>query len=139
MRSALQKANEKLIEAELRNYKETKLQIADLREEIIEGTSFQEVAVQTAPGNSTQSKAYRLLSSKALLECQRRVEAIEYTVNVLKACQEIHKFELLRLKYWEREYTDYGIMLHLGVEKTTFYRWKKEILQIVAERLGWQI
>jgi RinA family phage transcriptional activator len=139
LRTALQKANEKLIEAEIRNYKQTKQDLADLREEIIEGTSYQEVAVQTSPGNNTYNKACRLMTSRQILECERRVKAIEYAVEVLQACSEPKKYELMNMKYWEHEYTDYGIMQRLAIEKTTFYRWKKEILQLIAERLGWQI
>jgi RinA family phage transcriptional activator len=136
----VQKANIKLIEAELRNYKETLKDIENMREEIIEGSTYQEVSVQTGTtGNSTYNKASRLLSSRGLIEAEKRVEAIEYTIGVLKSCPEPKKLQLLKLKYFAREFTDYGIQIHLNIEKTTFYRWRKEILSIVADRLGWQI
>jgi RinA family phage transcriptional activator len=136
----VQKANIKLIEAELRNYKETLKDVENMREEIIEGSSYQEVSVQTGTtGDNTYNKASRLMTSRALLEAEKRVEAIEYTIGVLKSCPEPKKFQLLELKYFAKEYTDYGIMIKLNVEKTTFYRWRKEILSIVADRLGWQI
>jgi RinA family phage transcriptional activator len=135
----VQKANIKLIEAELRNYKETLKDIENMREEILEGSAYQEVAVQCGVGNSTLSKASRLLTSRALIEAQKRVEAIEYTIGVLKSCPEPRKYDLLRMKYFEKVLTDYGIMQELNVEKTCFYKWRKEILGIMAERLGWQI
>ncbi len=133
----IEQANFKAIEAELYGYYETKKELEQLEEEILEGSPFQEVAVQCGNGDSTASKAIRLLSSRELLEIRRRINAIEKAIVILQ--EDNTKLRLLKMKYFERKYTDIGIMNELHISNRTFYRWRNEVIQLIGSYLGWKI
>ena len=134
---SIERANFKAIEAELYGYLDTKKEIELMEEEILEGSSFQEVAVQSGNGDTTANKAIKLVSSKELLEVRRRVNAIERALFILQ--QNETKLDLLRMKYFERKYTDQGIMMELCISDRTFYRWRREIVQLIGSYLGWRV
>ena len=134
---SIERANFKAIEAELYGYLDTKKEIELMEEEILEGSPFQEVAVQCGNGDTTANKAIKLVSSKELLEVRRRVNAIERALLILQ--QNETKLELMRMKYFERKYTDQGIMMQLCISDRTFYRWRKEIVQLIGSYLGWRV
>ena len=134
---SIEKANFRAIEAELYGYLDTKKEIALMEEEILEGSPFQEVAVQSGNGDTTANKAIKLVSSKELLEVRRRVNAIERALLILQ--QNETKLDLLRMKYFERKYTDQGIMMELCISNNTFYRWRREIVKLVGSYLGWRV
>lgn len=134
-----EKVNIRMIECELYNYEISKKEIQEFENDIIEGRNVYEVAVQTGHGNSTQSKALQLISSYSIREMERRVDAIEYAINVLESCPEPRKLELLKMKYFERKYIDRGIWQELNIEQATFYRWRKEIIRLIADRLGYKV
>ena len=135
---SIEKANFRAIEAELYGYLDTKREVELMEEEILEGSSFQEVAVQSGTtGDTTANKAIKLVSSKELLEVRRRINAIEKALTVLQ--QNEYKLRLLQMKYFERTYTDQGIMMKLCISNNTFYRWRREIVKLVGSYLGWRV
>ena len=135
---SIERANFKAIEAELYGYLDTKKEIELMEEEILEGSPFQEVAVQSGTtGDTTANKAIKLASSKELLEVRRRINAIERALLILQ--QNETKLRLLQMKYFERKYTDQGIMMELCISDRTFYRWRKEIVQLIGSYLGWRV
>ena len=132
----IKRANFKMIEAELYCYEESKRQLELLREEIIESTPTQEVNVKTGPGDPTQTKAIKLVNSREIIEMERRLKAIDKAIEILKTSNEPRKYELLHMKYFERRYTDVGICMELGISERTFYRWRREIIELIANFLG---
>lgn len=135
---SIEKANFRAIEAELYGYLDTKRELELMEEEILEGSPFQEVAVQSGTtGDTTANKAIKLVSSKELLEVRRRINAIEKTLVVLQ--QNETKLRLLQMKYFERKFTDQGIMMELHIGNNTFYRWRREIVRLVGSYLGWRV
>lgn len=138
MRTKIEKANFKLIEAELYCYEETKKELEQLKDEIIQSSTYQEVAVQTGTtGDTTASKALKLVSSSVIMEMERRINVIEKVLDMFKDSP--LKLELIKLKYFERRYTDIGIAQKLNISEKTFYRWKKEIIQFISMYLGYKI
>jgi len=135
----VKRANFKMIEAELYCYEESKRQLELLREEIIESTPTQEVNVKTGPGDPTQTKAIKLVNSREIIEMERRLKAIDKAIEILKTSNEPRKYELLRMKYFERRYTDVGICMELGISERTFYRWRREIIELIANFLGCRV
>jgi len=133
-----ERANFRLIECELYNYHESKKELALMREEIIEGSTYQEVSVQASPGNVTQSKVFKLNSAE-IMEVTRRINAIEKAIEILRCGAEPRKLRLLEMKYFERNLTDRGIWQALFIEQATYYRWRKEIIKLIADRLGYKI
>jgi len=138
MSNRIEKSNFKLIESELYCYNETKKELEQLEEEILEGSTFQEVCVQSGTtGDTTANKAVKLISSKAIMECERRIKAIDKTLFILQ--QNETKLRMLQMKYFERRYTDTGIMNELHIGNNAFYRWRREIVKLVGEYLGWRV
>jgi len=131
----IEKSNVRLIEAELYTYNETKDELELLEDDIIDSTPFIETAVQSELSDSTASKAIKLSSSKELIEIRRRINAIEKALSILPE----EKMKLVRLKYFERKLTDIGIINELHVGSKTYYRWKKEIIELIGSYLGWRV
>jgi RinA family phage transcriptional activator len=84
---------------------------------------------------TTESKALRLLSNIHLLEMKKRLDAIEYVLQIIPSA----KLDLVKEKYFIRRLTDYGIMQKLHIEKSTYYLYRKQIIQLIADRLGWLV
>lgn len=137
----IRNATLRLIEAEIRNYHQTIETLREIEESIaLPGQGeFGDGTRSTEPGDPTPSRAYRMMTSAQLLEIRRRVEAIGQMLRVLKASPEPGRYDLIRLAYWDGRYTVMGICDKLNIGKTTYYRWRREALQLVAERLGWEI
>ena len=132
--------NRRLIECELYNFKSSCKELDFRREEIIEGSAFQEVCIQSGTtGNSTARKAERLMSSRELNELERRIGYINNGLTIIKNLPEKTKYKLVNMKYLERKFADDGICEELGISNRTFIRWKKESLQIIADCLGWRV
>ena len=135
----IKRANFKMIEAELYCYEESKRQLEFLREDIIESTPSHEINVKTGPGDPTQTKVIKLVNSREIIEMERRLKAIDKAIEILKTSNEPRKYELLRMKYFERRYTDVGICMELGISERTFYRWRREIIELIANFLGCRV
>lgn len=139
MKGRIEKSNIKMIEAELYCYYESKKQLELLREEIIESTPSQEISVKSSPGDPTQTKAIKLVNNREIIEMERRLKAIDKAIEILKTNNESRKYELLKMKYFERRYTDVGICMELGISERTFYRWRREIIELIANFLGCRV
>ena len=137
----IRNANLRLIEAEIRNYHQTVKDLRELEEAIaLPGQGeFGNGTRSTEPGDPTPARAYKMTTSAQLLEIRRRVEAIEYMLRVVKASPEPGRYDLIRLAYWDRRFTVKGICDQLSISERTYYRWRREALQLVAERLGWEV
>lgn len=133
--SSLEKANFKTIEFELYHLDASKKTYKEHQDNIIHGKGLVQEVRGTHVSKPTEAKAVKLVSSLHLQEMQKRIEAIDY---VLKILPEI-KLELVKEKYFKRQYTDSGIMQKLNIEQATFYRYKREIIELIADRLGWQV
>lgn len=138
-RRTREQQNFRLIESELYFFNDTKKRLKELEEEILESSGSSETGIRAGISDPTARKAERLLSSVELMEIKKRVQAIEYALDVFENCQEPAKLRLIEMKYFERRYTDDGIMGELNVSRTSFYRWKREFIELVANKLGFVI
>jgi RinA family phage transcriptional activator len=134
----LKRANFRLIEKELYHYKLRKKELLIMKADIIDGGGQPEVPVYSGPGDPTGRKAIKL-SSGVIREIEKRLSAIEWALGVVERTQEPAKLKLIQLKYFERRLTDRGIQEKLGISKRTFYRWRKEFVLLIADRLGWEV
>jgi len=137
----IRNASLRLIEAEIRNYHQTVQTLRELEESIaLPGQGeFGNGTRSTEPGDPTPARAYKMMTSAQLLEIRRRVDAIEYMLRVVQASPEPGRYDLIRLAYWDRRFTVKGICDQLSISERTYYRWRREALQLVAERLGWEV
>jgi len=139
-RKTIEHQNYRLLESELYFYRDTKRELELMELDIVELGSGVDTTIKTAGiGRPTEAKAIRLLSSKELIEVRRRADAIEYMLEVLKNCEEPAKLKLIEMKYFERKYTDVGILESLNISKKTYYRWKREAILLVANKLGFKV
>ena len=132
----------RLIEAEITNYHRTLQELRELEEEFASPTvrDFTEPHIRSGPSDPTPARAIRMMTSTELLELHRRVNAIEYMLRVMKAHPEPERYELIRLTYWsDGRYTVAGICQQLAISEGTYHRWKKQALELVAEKLGWRV
>lgn len=134
----LKRANFRLIEQELYHYTERRKMLEEMRLDIIESGGQPEIPVYCGPGDQTARKAIKLRTSVAIYETERRLKAIEDALKVTERI-EPEKYKLVKLKYFEQRLTNQGIMEELNISATTFYRWRQEFIQTIAERLGWEV
>lgn len=111
-----QKAYIRLIEAEIRTHHQTKRQLEFIY----------------------ANKEYHLrISSQAVLYLEYITSAIDDVLKRMEGKNDGEsRLKMIRLKYWDKKYNDKGIMLQLHIGKTTFYRWKKEFIEMVGNELG---
>ena len=130
----------RLIESELRMYHQTKAQLERLREDIIQSADYSNDIPRVDGGGSnsdpTASKTVKLMTSAEILELTRRIGRLNFTIEETRA-RDPHRLELIRLKYWEPGLSDTAIWMRLNVDRDTFYRWRREFVWLVAEKLGW--
>jgi RinA family phage transcriptional activator len=138
-RTDQQWANRKVIEVELRNYKKSVRDIRNMRDDILECGYGASKDTGEAMRISTEKRAIRLMTSPALKELERRVEAIKYMIDFLEAQEEQGKIKFLRMKYFDNQFTDFGICQQLNISRPTYFRWREQIISLVAERLGFEV
>ena len=119
------------IEHELYNYEQTKKDLALYREQILEGTAYPEVSVQSGISDTTQAKAVKLTSSAFVIQSERILNAIDKSLTILG---DKHR-ELFRLKYqlgvsWP------NITIDMGISDRTYYRLRRELVVTVGQQLG---
>lgn len=131
--STLEKVNFNLIESELYHYHHTKKMYKQLEDDIINGSGIAPEIRGTQISKPTENKAMKLITNLQIIEMRKRLDAIEYVMQLLPE----HLLTLLQEKYFNKRLTNYGIMQQLNIEQATFYRYRREIIAMIAERLGW--
>lgn len=121
----------KYIEHELYSYEQTKKDLAELRDEILTGTPFCEVSVQSDPGNPTEKKGMKLVSSPAIIRLDRTVSAIDKT---LKRLTEDHnnlfEHKYIKCESWQE------ICMEMPLSRTAYFELRKDIVVMVGHELG---
>lgn len=127
------------IENELFYYWETKREIESLRKEILyqhrsSSASGDGGGRSGGPSDPTARIAIELMTNTKLERMEKIVQCIESVVSRLQP----EKRQLVQIIYWDRPriLTWQGAAIKLHITKRTAYRWKKEIVQAIAERGG---
>ena len=130
------KSIENFIEAELYAYHDNIREAALRREEIIEASPAPPDGMPRGSdtSNPTESKALRLMTSRAVFCVERRLEAITRVLDRYEDDRDMKK--LIELNYFKRELTPTGIMRKLHISRRTFYRRRRELLEGIAFELG---
>jgi RinA family phage transcriptional activator len=119
------------IEHELYSYKDTKKALEEMREDILNSSPAIETSVQSGPGNPTEAKATKLLTSKVLNRMSKTILAIE---RALKILSEDHN-QLFELKYNQRN--DWRmIVILMPTSERTYFRLRSELVYMVAQEMG---
>lgn len=136
----LKKATFKHIESELYAYKDTLNEIQQLRQNIMFTKQNDDENIgggrSLFPSSPTERIATRLVTHKKLNQLEEIANAIQKVYTGLP--EEYQK--LVRLKYWTRPQTKTweGIAEELHVNRATAYRWRDNIVESIAEVLGWR-
>lgn len=132
----LTNATIRYLENELYHYKDNKKELALMHEEIEEASPSPPDGMPRGnmTSNPTESKAIRLMSSRTIIFLERRLNAIERVINRYKDNADM--INLIRLAYLERTHTPFGVMAELHISQTTFYRWRREIMEDLGNELG---
>lgn len=127
------------IEAELREYDQTKKDLEDAKDDIRnEGFAVKYDNVGGTPGNNisrtTENKTIRILTNKRIKRMEQVVRTIDLVISELDEV----KLKLVELKYWQRprRLTDAGIAQEIGCDRSTAWRWTEGILLAIAIELG---
>lgn len=143
----IRRLNFRIIEAEIVNYHQSKKQlseyVANLQTITLPGRNMDETGITPKggmPGDPTARQAIKLAEAHEMVgvmqEMARRVEAIEWALGRLT---ENHR-KLVKLYYWSpKYYTPDGIARELNSDRRTFFRWKRQIVHLIAQRLGWKV
>ncbi len=129
-------ATYKLLEIEIRQYHGLKQRLDEQRDFIIRATQKCDVPSKTGPGNPTLLTVLRLQNCPIVEELERRVRAVGWALSIIE--KDPAKKRFVELKYFEDRLTDAGIMKELGVASRTLYRWRVELLHMIATKLGWE-
>lgn len=121
------------IEAELREYPVTLINLRVMREEAMFGSRRSERSLAKPSGISdpTYAVAKRLCSEKIM-----RTESICTSVERTYLALSPELKEVVRLYYWGRN-PHYAVAEHLGVSESTLRRMRNIIIEAIAHRLGW--
>lgn len=126
------------IENELYDYFETRKAIIRIRSDLLHASPSHDVTGirGNLPGDPTGRTASLIASHKQLNEMEKVVEAIDAVVERLPD----DKKKMIQLRYWARPQTltwD-GIALELNTGRATVFRWRDEIIEAIAIKLGWR-
>ena len=119
------------IEHELYNYSQTKKDLALYREQILEGTAYPEVSVQSGPGDVTANKAVKLTSSAFVVQAERIIGAIDKSLAILG---DKHKM-LFELKY-QQDIPWPEITIEMGISDRSYFRLRRELVCMVGQQMG---
>jgi len=134
----LNKTYYSFVEHELYNYKNSSKELREIQDEIINSSpspSGERVQSSTL-SDETATKAMRLTSNARLSQLEKTIKGIETGIRILKSDSEQGKYKLLQMKYFECEYTDKKIAQELCISIETYYRWKRQIVTLMAMFMG---
>lgn len=124
------------IEAELRNYHSSKKDLEEIKEDILHsGPNNDSMGIRgSGNGDSTGSKAIRLITNKRIKRLEQTIRAIDIVVGELDE----EKYKLVQLRYWKRPrlLSDMGIAKELNIDRATLYRWINAIVLAIAVEMG---
>ena len=130
----------KYIESEITHYNESVRELKDLREQIIHGSGSKDENVGGSrsgkPSEQTAERAIALVENRQVQQLERITAAIKDITDRLPP----EKKRLIHLKYWARPQTltwD-GIAYEMNISRATVLRWRHEIIQAIAEIIGFR-
>lgn len=120
------------VEAELYAYPWRKQDIERVRADILASTPERAVTFSEQVSNPTLLKAMQLLTSRRL---ERLVQNYDAITKVYESLDKTRK-HLIEMRYWQREYTDYGIYKKLFISRRTYFYWREQALRLMAVEMG---
>lgn len=108
------KAQEQLVQTELRFFQHTKGELKQIQKMMV-----------------------MPVSTPTLLHMEKTVNAIETALERTRNMPEGDaRIKILQLKYWGCGQSSTGIMMDVHVAKSTYYKWHKDFVKMVGELMG---
>jgi RinA family phage transcriptional activator len=128
----------KHVEAELYAFHDTKKEILRLREQIIFGSTHNDENVgggrSSEPGRPTERIATRLTTNRRLRNLEEIEQAIESTLDMLDGSQ----LKMVKLKYFSKRRLSWQYIAdECHIHEQTAYKYRRMIVQAIAEKIGW--
>ena len=124
------------VESELRDYHQIKQDLRVLREDILNEspTPPDGMPRSTEISDPTYRKTQKLLTSRQIKYLANLFACVTEVLNELPP----EKYELVKVTYWTKPQTltPVGIALKLNCGRNTYYRWRDEICEEIARKLG---
>lgn len=124
------------IEAELRDYHQTKADLIEAKDDFIHQAPIADLSGVRGTDTSrpTESKVLQIITNKRIKRAEQIIQAIEIIVSALPE----EKYRLIELKYWAKPQTltDAGIAMELNCDRRTLYKWKDGILLAIGKEMG---
>jgi RinA family phage transcriptional activator len=121
----------KFIEAELYDYKINKKTLEALKNDVYLATfSGDGTGRSSRRGSPSEAKVMQLMSDRLIQRLEYSVKAIE---DVLETLTE-EENKLVRLKYFDKAYTNKGLAMVLGMSEPTVIEMKKKAIRNFAIR-----
>lgn len=127
------------VEEEIEDYHATLKEIQLRREELLYPHQETDTNIgggrSNLPGDPTGRKGTALLADLRLKSLEQVTEGIDRVWQDLPD----EKKTFIKLFYWTRpkKYTLEGVAIKLSISYPTAKRWRNEIIEKVAERIGW--
>lgn len=134
METEISKEVKRYLERELKDYKNNKKIIEELRNNIIDSSNSITLGVPRNPnqGNEVQTqKVYELMTNTRIT----RLENICYHIEKVIENLDIQKYEFY-IKCFEKEHNKIKICMDMPISEKTYYRYKNYIIEKLAEELG---
>lgn len=128
------------LENELTHYHDTLKEIERIRRDILFGVDSSDENIgggkSNLPSDQTSAKALRLATNTRLEHLERLTDVIDIVYDRVQN----EKKKLIQLMYWDRPrlLTWDGVAAKLHIHKRTAFRWRKEILNAIAEKAGYK-
>ncbi len=124
------------IEAELRDYHQTKQDLLELREDLLSESPAPPDGMPkgNATSDSTYQRTVKLMTNRRIRYLQRLLEGLDAVLSELPP----DKMKYIELKYWTKPQllTDAGIAAQIPCDRTTLWRWNNEICTAIGVQLG---
>lgn len=132
----LNRNTKKYIEHEITDYQRTKREYERLKDEILYGQSSDDENIGGGKGNlptsQVENRVIKRMQSKQIQRLERVISAIESVYMSLDS----YKQDFWRMCFWERKYTISGLASKFNISRRTAFRWKNQIVILVAKELG---
>ena len=134
MEKTLSIETRRYLERELKDYKENKKMIEELRNDIIEASPKITLGVPRGSNKGNENitnKVYKLMSNNQISRLEHIFNKIEKVLEKLNDTQ--YEFYI---RYFEKGQSKVKICLEMPISERTHERYKKRIIYYLAEELG---
>jgi RinA family phage transcriptional activator len=121
------------IEREIYDFHDTCTHLVELEDNIINRTTEKHEIRSNTVSNPTLSIATIMMTNKAIIRMNETIDAIENAFDKFSPEQRV----VLQYKYWKHPFCSWeSVAMKYYVDSRTVYRWRRVLVNEVANKLG---